>query len=53
VLAAVDRNTSSSSHIIGGSVNDLKTTFGDGIGVEGVIVRARAHRATARRANPA
>jgi hypothetical protein len=40
VLAAVDRNISSSSHIL--DVNDLKTTFRDGIAVEGAIVRVAA-----------
>jgi hypothetical protein len=33
------RAGSSSSHILGGSVNYLKTTFRDGIAVEGAIVR--------------
>jgi hypothetical protein len=42
VLAAVDRNISSSRHILGDSVNDLKTTFRDGIAVEGAIVRVEA-----------
>ena len=42
MLAAVDRNISSSSHILGDSVNDLKTTFRDGIAVEGAIVRVEA-----------
>ena len=41
MLAAVDRNISSSSHILGDSVNDLKTTFRDGIAVERPIVRRR------------
>jgi hypothetical protein len=39
VLAVGDRTTSSSSRILGASVNDLKTTFRDGIAVEGAIVR--------------
>jgi hypothetical protein len=47
VLAAVDRNISSSSHILGDSVNDLKTTFRDGIAIERAIVRVEARRATA------
>ena len=44
MLAAVDRNISSSSHILGDSVNDLKTTFRDGIAIERAIVRVEAHR---------
>ena len=50
-MDAVDRNISSSSHILDDSVNDLKTTFRDGIAIERAIVRVEAHRATARRAN--
>jgi hypothetical protein len=46
MLAAVDRNISSSSHILGDSVNDLKTTFRDGIAIEGAIVRVEAHKTT-------
>jgi hypothetical protein len=42
VLTAGDRAASSSSHILGGLVNDLKTTFRDGIAVEGAIVRVEA-----------
>ena len=50
-MDAVDRNISSSSHILDDSVNDLKTTFRDGIAFERAIVRVQAHTATARRAN--
>ena len=39
---AGDRAGSSSSHILGDSVNDLKTTFRDGIAVERAIVRVEA-----------
>jgi hypothetical protein len=39
VLTGGDRAAGSSSHILGGSANDLKTTFRDGIAVEGAIVR--------------
>jgi hypothetical protein len=42
VLTAGDRAASSSSHILGGLVNDLKTTFRDGIAVESAIVRVEA-----------
>jgi len=42
VLTAGDRAASSSSHILGGSVNDLKTTFRDGFAVGGAIVRVEA-----------
>ena len=38
MLTGGDRAAGSSSHILGGSVNDLKTTFRDGIAVEGAIV---------------
>ena len=36
-----------SSRILGGSVNDLKTNFRDGIAVEAAIVRVEAHKTTA------
>jgi hypothetical protein len=42
VLGAIDRNISSSSHIFDDSVNDLKTTFRDGIAFERAIVRVEA-----------
>ena len=42
MLTVGDRVASSSSHILGGSVNDLKTTFRDGIAVEGAMVRVEA-----------
>jgi hypothetical protein len=42
VTTVGDRAGSSSSHILDGSVNDLKTTFRDGIAVEGAIVRVEA-----------
>jgi hypothetical protein len=42
VTTVGDRTGSSSSHILDGSVDDLKTTFRDGIAVEGAIVRVEA-----------
>ena len=42
MLTAGYHAASSSSHILGGSVNDLKTTFRDGIAVEGAMVRVEA-----------
>ena len=47
MLPAVDRNISSSSHILGDLVIDRKTTFRDDIAIECAIVRVEAHSATA------
>jgi hypothetical protein len=47
VLAMGDRAASSWVGILSGSVNDLKTTFGDAIAVEAQSFRAETHQAAA------